>query len=230
MRNTFILNLILRITVYVVILASLLFVPAGTLAWPRAWLYVGAMYLGMVALIIHLDRTDRELLVERAKPRRQKGQPLSDQIILQALIAAYHGQIVFISLDVFRFHLLPRPSWIVSSLGLAIYLIGWRIVYLSLRANTFASPVVKLQDERGHSVVDVGVYSVVRHPMYSGAILIVVGLPLCLESYAGAMLGIIPIAVVALRCVLEEKFLRQNLSGYAEYTRRVRFRMIPYLW
>ncbi|MGD0463957.1 MAG: hypothetical protein ABSB74_15845, partial [Tepidisphaeraceae bacterium] len=149
MRNTFVLKLILRITAYVVILAGLFFVPAGTLAWPRAWLYLAVFYVVVVAAVIRLDRTDHDLLVERTKTPRQKGQPLADKIILSSFLAAYYGLMLFIPLDVFRFHLLPRPPWIVSSLGLVIYLTGWRIMYFSLRANPFAAPVVKLREERG---------------------------------------------------------------------------------
>ncbi len=230
MKNTFVLKLILQITVYMLVLAGLFFVPAGTLAWPRAWVYLGLMYVIMVAAVIHLDRADHELLVERSKWRGQKGQPLSDKIVMSAFLAAYYPLMVFIPLDVFRFHLLARPPMIVSSLGLVIYLVGWGIVYLALRTNPFAAPLVKLQAERGHRVIDVGVYGIVPHPMYAGAIFVLVGLPLWLESYAAALLECVPLGLLAVRCLLEEKFLRRNLSGYADYMRRVRYRMIPHLW
>jgi protein-S-isoprenylcysteine O-methyltransferase Ste14 len=230
MRNRFILKLILRITVYMVILAGMFFVPAGTLAWPRAWLYLGVAYAGMVMAVVRLDRTDHDLLVERTKSLWQKGQPLSDKIVLQAFLLAYYGLMVFIPLDVFHLRLLPKPPRIVSSLGLAIYVIGGHIIQLTLSTNPFAAPVVKLQAERGHRVIDTGVYGVVRHPMYAGALLAMFGLPLWLESYTAAILESVPMVLLAVRCVLEEKFLRQNLSGYEEYARRVRYRMVPYVW
>jgi protein-S-isoprenylcysteine O-methyltransferase Ste14 len=87
-----------------------------------------------------------------------------------------------------------------------------------------------VQSERNHRVIDTSVYAIVRHPMYAGAILLLVGLPLWLQSYAAALLEIVPVVLLGLRCVLEEKFLRENLDGYADYMRRVRWRMIPYFW
>jgi protein-S-isoprenylcysteine O-methyltransferase Ste14 len=230
MIDKFLLKLFWRITVYVAGLAAMFFVPARTLAWPRAWVYLIGIYVVMVVTVIRLDRTNRDILVERSKPLRQKGQSISDRIILPAFLVSYYTLMILIPQDVFHMHLLPKPPWIVSSLGILIYLVGWRIAYLTIQTNPFAACVVRLQEERGHRVIDTGVYRVVRHPMYAGAILILVGLPLWLESYAAAILEIIPIGLLAVRCVLEEKFLCRNLDGYADYMQRVRFRMIPHIW
>ncbi len=101
---------------------------------------------------------------------------------------------------------------------------------LALRENAFASPAVKHQEERHHRVIDSGIYSVVRHPMYAGALPLLIGMPLWLESYAAAMLAIIPIGTLVLRILFEERFLRLELAGYEAYTERVRYRLIPFLW
>jgi protein-S-isoprenylcysteine O-methyltransferase Ste14 len=230
MKNPLVFKLILRIAAFVAILACLFFIPARTLAWSRAWIYLCVMFVGSAAAIIYLNRTNHDLLIERSKSIRQKGQPLSDKIILQAFLSSYLGLMVFIPLDVFRFHLLPTSPRIVSALGLPIYLTGLFIVYRTFRFNPFAAPVVKLQSERGHHLIDTGPYRIVRHPMYGGAILVLVGPPLWLESYTAAIFEIIPISLLAIRCVLEEKFLCQNLVGYAQYMKQVRYRMIPFLW
>ncbi|HEY2107099.1 MAG TPA: isoprenylcysteine carboxylmethyltransferase family protein, partial [Candidatus Binataceae bacterium] len=138
--------------------------------------------------------------------------------------------LAFIPLDVFRFHLLGRPGNIVSLAGLIAFVAGWWLMAFSLKQNTFAAPVIKYQAERNQVVIDTGPYAIVRHPMYTGGALLMVGLPLWLQSYAGALLAGIPIAVLAVRIVFEERLLARELKGYDAYTSRVRYRLIPLLW
>ena len=99
----------------------------------------------------------------------------------------------------------------------------------ALRANAFAAPVVKHQEERHQTVVDTGVYGAVRHPMYAGAVLMIIGMALWLESNAAALLASAPIGILVLRILAEEQFLRKELQGYDAYTKRVRYRLIPFL-
>ena len=134
--------------------------------------------------MVGVFRSNHGLLDERLKPPIQKGQPLADKIVLIPLLAAFFGLILFIPLDVFRFHLMSRPAMMVWSLGLLLFVAGWWIISLSFRENAFAAPVVKHQEERRHTVIETGVYSVVRHPMYMGTVLLLVGMPVWLESYA----------------------------------------------
>jgi protein-S-isoprenylcysteine O-methyltransferase Ste14 len=225
-----ILRLIMSIVIHTALLAGLLFLPAGTLGWWRAWLLIGIIFWGSMASIAGLLPGRSDLLRERLKPPLQKGQPVADKIIIMLFLLSFYGLIVCIPLDVFRFHLMAGPGIIVSSLGLVLFLTGWWIVFLALRENVFAAPVVKLQEEREQRVIDTGVYSVVRHPMYAGAILFIVGIPLWLESYACALLSLIPIVTLVLRILLEERFLRRRLKGYEAYLERVRYRLVPFLW
>jgi protein-S-isoprenylcysteine O-methyltransferase Ste14 len=143
---------------------------------------------------------------------------------------SYGLSLAFIGWDVFKWHLLPKPSVWVSSLGLLLVVVGWVIISLVFRENAFAAPVVKHQEERGHKVVDTGVYGVVRHPMYAGIFVFSVGMALWLESYAAALAVVVPTAFLALRIVFEERFLRRALPGYEVYTRKVRYRLMPYVW
>jgi protein-S-isoprenylcysteine O-methyltransferase Ste14 len=221
---------ILRTILGVTFFALLLFLPAATLHWWRAWLLLGVVFMGMVAAVVNLARGHEGLLKERLKSPVQKGQPLADKIIVVPYIAAFFGLIVFISLDVFRFHLMGKPGTLVSSLGLALVIAGLWIVYLSLRENAFTALVVRYQEERQQAVIDTGFYSIVRHPMYAGSALLWVGIPLWLESYPAALLASVPIATIALRILFEERFLRRELKGYDAYTQRVRYRLIPFLW
>ena len=171
-----------------------------------------------------------DLLSQRAKGIIQKGQPLWDRILVILLVVSFVGQILFIPLDVFRFHLMPKPGGLVSFLGLALYVAGWWIMTLAMKVNPFAVPVVRLQEERQQRVVDTGVYAVVRHPMYTGFVPMVVGPALWLESYVAALLAIVPITVLAVRSVFEERFLKRELRGYEAYSKKVRYRLIPFVW
>ena len=223
-------KLISGIVFNVAIFGGALFLPAGTLDWWRAWVFLGVVFIGAVASTVTLYRVNRGLLEERFKPPLQKGQPLADKIIIVPFIAVFVGLIVFIPLDVFRFHLMAKPGILVSVLGFALFIAGWWIMTLALRQNAFAAPVVKHQEERHQRVIDSGVYSVVRHPMYAGAIPLLVGMPLWLESYSTAVLASVPIGILILRVLIEERFLKRELPGYDAYTKRVRYRLIPFLW
>ena len=96
--------------------------------------------------------------------------------------------------------------------------------------NAFAALVVRLQKERHQRVIDTGVYSIVRHPMYAGIFPFLAGVALWLESYSAAILAIVPAAILAVRILIEESFLKRELQGYEDYTKKVRYRLIPYIW
>jgi protein-S-isoprenylcysteine O-methyltransferase Ste14 len=142
----------------------------------------------------------------------------------------YAGTVILTALDVFRLHLLPEPGVLVSSLGLVLFVGSWFLITRVLRENAFASAAVRYQEERDQRVIDTGPYAIVRHPMYAGAIPLVLGLPLWLESYAAVLAGLLVCGVMSTRVPLEERFLLSHLPGYAEYVRRVRWRLIPGLW
>jgi protein-S-isoprenylcysteine O-methyltransferase Ste14 len=223
-------KLIVGVIFNVAIFGVLLFLPAGTLDWWRAWVFLGLVFVGSVASTVSLYRLNQDLLKERFKSPIQKGQPLADKIVVILLITSFAGLLVFIPLDVFRFHLMRRPGTLVSSSGLVLFVAGWWIMTLALMENPFAAPVVKHQQERGQRVIESAVYGVVRHPMYAGAVLLMVGMPLWLESYPAAMLASVPVATLVLRILVEEQFLKRELAGYDAYTKRVRYRLIPFLW
>lgn len=210
--------------------ALLLFVPAGTLHWWRAWVFLAVTVAVMAVAIFSILPDKADLFSQRARGIIQKGQPLWDRVLVILLVVSYVGQIVFIPLDVFRFHLAPKPSEVVSFFGFALYVAGWWIITLAMKVNPFAVPVVRLQQERHQRVIDTGVYAAVRHPMYAGFVPMVVGPALWLQSYIAALLAIVPIAVLAVRSVFEERFLLRKLKGYEAYTEKVRYRLIPFVW
>jgi len=219
---------VVSLIVWMAFFGALLFVPAGTLHWWRAWVLLGVLTVLTIAATVSLLPAHRALIEERLRLPIQQGQPLADKIVLTLFILMFCGLLAFSSLDVFRLHLIGTPGTLVSSLGLALLVAGWWIAYLAVRENAFAAAVVKHPEQQ--TVVETGIYGVVRHPMYAGAIPLLIGMPLWLGSYAGALAALVPIGTLVLRALLEERFLRRELRGYDAYTQRVRYRLIPFLW
>jgi protein-S-isoprenylcysteine O-methyltransferase Ste14 len=215
---------------YVGLFAVLLLVPAGTLRWWRAWVLLGVLLVMRVVVTVGMLRVHPGLLAERSLVPLRRGQPLADRVLLTSFMASFAALIAFCPLDVFRLHLLPRPPAVLSLLGIALFVAGWWIIAVVLRTNAFAATVVRHQPERSHALVDTGIYAVVRHPMYAGIIPVLVGMCLWLGSYAGALLVVVPVAILAVRIRLEERLLRSTLPGYHAYTGRVRWRLVPGVW
>ena len=209
------------------IFAAMLLLPAGTVYWPRAWIFLAVVVVAATAATLAIPE---ELLNERYKPGIQKAQPLVDKVILVAFISSFVATVVFIPLDVFRFHLMAPPPLALSVIGLGLFAAGWWLIATAMIENAFAAPVVKLQKERGQHVIDSGPYRIVRHPMYSAVIPLMVGMALWFGSYPAAIASMVPTALISVRILFEEKFLRRELPGYEEYTTHTRYRMVPYVW
>ena len=225
------LRVMARLIADAVLVAVLLFISAGTVAWARAWVLLGTLFLVRAVGALAVYRVNPELLRERAQLPIHDGQPLADRALLFGVLATgFLGLPIIAGLDAFRWHALSTPAPLITDLGLALFALGWSVKSLALRANAFAVAVVRLQSERAHAVVDSGPYGVVRHPFYAADPLILVGLSLWLESYVAAVCALIPIALMVTRLRMEEGFLRRELPGYTAYTDRVRFRLIPGIW
>ena len=128
------------------------------------------------------------------------------------------------ALDAVRFRWSQVPIW-VQAVGAVLIALCMYVFYLTFRENTFAAPVVKIQAERGHQVVTTGPYALVRHPMYAGALLLFIGIPLLLGSWYGLAGALVMMALLVTRIVMEERTLTNELPGYREYAARVRWRL-----
>jgi protein-S-isoprenylcysteine O-methyltransferase Ste14 len=211
------------------IMAALLFFPAGTLNWPAAWVYLIEISITSLAITLWLLRHNPTLLAERMSPLIQREQKRWDKVLMTALIFLWCAWFVLIGLDAVRYGWSEMPFW-VQVLGALGIMTSMYIMFLTMRANSFAAPVVKIQAERGHRVVSDGPYAIVRHPMYGGALLLIVGTPLLLGSWWGLALAPIIVLLLGARAVMEERTLAHELDGYEEYAARVRYRMIPLIW
>jgi protein-S-isoprenylcysteine O-methyltransferase Ste14 len=213
-----------------VMFAACLLAPVRTWTWGRAWTLVGIFGVIHAVGAIRIVRANPDLLRERARLRPQRGQPVMDKALLLAFMATYSGMLIVSVVDARRWHVWPAPPALASWVGLALYTAGWCLVVRALETNAFAVMVVRHQPERGHQVVDVGVYRVVRHPMYAGLLGVLLGAPLWLGSSLGLLLAVAPIIVLAIRILLEERLLRNALPAYQDYAQRVRRRLIPGVW
>ena len=220
-----------RVVADAVVVAIVLFTTAGTIAWPHAWVLVSVLLIVRVVSAIVIYRVNPALLEERATVLIHRDQPLSDRVVLILfMVTAFIGVPAIAAIDVFYWHVLPPPPDIVQDAGLFVFVAGWFVTALALRENAFAVTVVRLQDERMHKVVDTGIYSRLRHPMYSGNPLVLLGLSLWLGSYIAAFCAVLPVGLLMIRIRLEERFLMRELPGYSDYSRRVRYRLVPRIW
>jgi protein-S-isoprenylcysteine O-methyltransferase Ste14 len=171
-----------------------------------------------------------DLLAERGKGPVQSGQTLADRVLVASFMASFAAMVAFAAADMWRLHLLPPlPTW-ARGLGLGAYIVGTGLVHNALRANAFATTVVRLQEERGQFVVREGPYGIVRHPMYAGLIPVMLGVAAWLGSAAAMIAVVVPTTILCIRIVLEERMLRARLPGYAAYAREVRWRLLPGVW
>jgi protein-S-isoprenylcysteine O-methyltransferase Ste14 len=211
------------------LMGGALFVPAGTIDWRGGWIFLGEMMLLSAATVVWLAKHDPGLLKERLGSPIQKGQAKSDKVFMLAMIVIWYGWIVLMALDVKRWHVSERPDSAIYT-GAALILLGFLAVLRTFRENSFAAPVIKIQEERGQRVIDTGPYALVRHPMYAGAFLYVLGTPLVLQSWIGLALVPVVMGFLIMRIFIEEAALRKGLPGYDEYTTRVRYRLLPGIW
>lgn len=223
------LNLIVQTLVWFGFMGVIIFCAAGTLNYTGGWLYLAEMVAISVAFGVHGIRSDPGLLRERLKPPVQKDQPLADRLVLIPLLLLVFAAIGFMAADAarWRWSQMPPP---VQWAGCGLLLAAFLFMYWIMRTNRFAAPVVKIQKDRGQTVITTGPYAIVRHPMYFGALVYFAGTSLVLDSFWG--LGTIPIfaLLLGIRIGIEEKTLRLGLDGYDDYVRRVRWRLVPFMW
>jgi protein-S-isoprenylcysteine O-methyltransferase Ste14 len=215
---------------YVLLFATLLFGGAGTIDWARGWVLLAVLAVIRGVGTISLYRFNRLLLEERSYTVVHRDQPWSDRVLLPLFMASFAAMIAFAGWDGFRGRLLPSPPIWLRPLGLVAFAAGWVIIYFVLRANAFATTVVRDQSERRQELADTGPYAVVRHPMYASMWLVIPGMCLWLGSTAGILLTVVPMLILAVRIHFEEAFLERALPAYRGYQERVRWRLIPFAW
>jgi len=211
------------------VLGSLLFIAAGTVFWLYGWIFLILLYGFMVALFIWLLRYDPGLIEERTEAAYKSDQPTLDRaenVLAYPVIGVW---LIVMPLDAVRFHWSQMPTWL-HVVGAILLLSSFYLVYRTYRENPYLSSAVRVQEERGQTVVSTGPYRYVRHPLYTSALLFFLGSALLLGSWIGVILGLLVVGGLAIRAVGEEQVLLKGLKGYDAYMALVRWRLIPHVW
>ncbi len=211
--------------IQVLLFPLVLFLAAGTLAWPAGWIFLILFYSFVVVTVRRLAKHNPGLLEERMSVF--KPNPKRD-IMFLLVCAISLVWLVVMPLDAVRFHWSQVPFWL-QVVGVLALIGSFACMYLAFRENAYVTPTVRIQEERGHAVVSSGPYEYVRHPMYTGFHLFFVGMPLLLGSAFGLVLALVLIGLVVRRAVLEERLLREELPGYDAYLAQVTSRFIPHI-
>ena len=209
-----------------VVLSVALFLPAGMLAYWQAWVFLAVFGLSVLAITLYLLRQDPQLL-----ERRTSAGPVAEKEPRQKLIQSL-ASLAFVALFVIC-AVDHRLGWsavplAVVVLGDVLVALGLLAVFLVFKENTFTSATIEVGAEQ--RVISTGPYALVRHPMYAGALVMLLGVPLALGSWWGLLVVVAMALVIVWRLLDEEKYLAKNLPGYPEYQLQVRYRLLPPVW
>ena len=207
----------------IILLGALIFLPAGSLAYVQGWLLMGILFVPMLIAGVVMMFKRPELLEKRLSAKEKRGE--------QGLVVKLSG-LMFIAGFVLA-GLDHRYAWFVLPMSVsvtfaAVFLIAYLLYAEVLRENTYLSRTIEVQKDQ--KVVDTGLYSIVRHPMYFATLLLFLSIPLVLGSLLSFLIFLAYPFIIAMRIKDEEELLTEELSGYADYKKRVRYRLIPFIW
>jgi protein-S-isoprenylcysteine O-methyltransferase Ste14 len=207
----------------IIIISALLFIPAGSIKFWNAWIFMGVIFIPMLFVIVYLITRDPELLFKRMNTN-EKEKTQKKVVLLTSII--FLSAFIIAGLDYrFQWSAVPWPVVVISAI---IVLTGYILFFMVMRQNSYASRVVEIQEKQ--KVIDTGLYGIVRHPMYSAAILMFMFMPLVLGSFYALIPMIIFPFQMSTRMKNEELILEKGLDGYIEYKKKVRYKIFPFLW
>jgi protein-S-isoprenylcysteine O-methyltransferase Ste14 len=209
-----------------IFLGILVFLPAGSFKYWQGWAFMTVFVGATVSITSYLAKHDPSLLERRMRAGPTAEKEVKQKIIMSFALLGFLALIVLSALD-YRFHWSSVPFFGVLG-GDLLIILGYFLTFLVLKENSYAASTIQIADDQ--KVISTGPYAVVRHPMYAGALVMVTGMPLALGSYWGLIIILFFAPILMWRLLDEERFLNKNLQGYADYTQKVRYRLIPYLW
>jgi len=219
---------LIRMIFITIMIALCLFLSAGTIAWWNGWVFLGSYVLVLLTLTGLVFRSSPELVKERmnAAPKAKSW----DKVIVPFLAMILPLLAVIVSGLDHRFGWTTSIKLTAMITALIAMLLGNGLTIWAMRVNPFFSSHVRIQSDRGHSVISNGPYRLVRHPGYTGSIIYNLGGPILLGSYPALWIGIAFTILMIIRTALEDTTLRKELAGYSEYAAKVRWRLIPFIW
>ena len=223
MQNKLLIQAITKFLMGLIMVSILLFLPAGTIHYWNAWLFMGVLFIPMFIAGLILLLKSPNLLSKRLNVKEKETE--QKQVIGLSLLMFVGGFIVA-ALD-FRYSWSKLPDWVIIA-AMIIFLISYGLYAEVMRENAYLSRTIEVQENQ--KVIDTGLYGIVRHPMYFVTVLLFLSMPFILGSvYAFIIFLIYPLILVK-RIKNEEAILREELTGYAEYTKKVKYRLIPFIW
>jgi protein-S-isoprenylcysteine O-methyltransferase Ste14 len=211
---------------FFVAMVVLLFIPAWTLDYWQAWVFLPVLFLPALAITVYLMKKDPQLLARRVHAGPTAEKETSQKIIQFITSIGYTAMLVVPALD-HRFHW-SRVSFYGVVAGDVLVVVAFLIIFFVYRENTFASATIETYPDQ--KVVSTGLYAMVRHPMYTGGLLLFIGMSLSLGSWWGLLAYLLMIPALIWRIHDEERLLTKNLPDYGEYKNKVRYRLIPFVW
>jgi protein-S-isoprenylcysteine O-methyltransferase Ste14 len=208
------------------VMAALLFVAAGTLDYWQAWTFLAMYFAASLAITLYLMKMDPKLLQRRMRGGPAAEKEASQKIIMWFTSLGFIGLLVVPALD-HRFAWSQMPPYVALAAD-ALVGLGFLVVFFVFKENTFTSATIELAPDQ--KVISTGPYALVRHPMYAGGLVLLLGMPMALGSWWGLLVLVVIMPALIWRLVDEEKFLVRNLPGYREYQGKVRYRLIPLVW
>ena len=206
-----------------ILVGLLLFLPAGTFAFTQGWLLMGILFVPMFIAGLIMMKKSPELLRKRLNVKEEQAE--------QKTVIALSGLMFLASFIIaglnFRFGWIRLPLW-VSYAAALLFLAGYVLYAEVLRENVWLSRTVEVQENQ--KVIDTGLYGIVRHPMYMSTLILFLAMPLVLGSVISFVIMLLYIPIIAKRIRNEEQVLENGLEGYAEYRKRVRYKVLPFVW
>lgn len=223
MTKKLFLEAVFKFLLGVVLIGLLIFLPAGTFYYVNGWLLMGVLFIPMFVVGIIMMIVNPKLLASRLDAKeKQKNQGMVIKLSGLMFIVGF----ILAGLD-YRFSWF-KISPIISYIAAVLFIIGYIIFAIVLKQNTYLSRTIKVED--GQQVIDTGLYGIVRHPMYSATLILFLSMPLILGSLISFVIFLMYPILIGIRIVNEEKFLENELKGYVNYKKKVKYRIIPFIW
>jgi protein-S-isoprenylcysteine O-methyltransferase Ste14 len=212
------------------LLGIFLYLPALTLNWPDAFLFLTIHFLITILASAYLLIV-KPASIEARMNYDSETQPKEDRLATVLMLSAIVIGLSLAPIDIFHLSLSSNFEGDIKNIGLGLYIFGMLLVMASMNANEFAETTVNIQEERGQKVIDTGIYSLIRHPMYTGFIFFITGVNVWLGTYLSLLFSLIFLtAALRSRIIIEEKTLLNDLEGYEDYCKKVKARLIPFLF